>query len=81
MTPRSLAAICLCAWLLALSCSENTKETPEVHISGTVANARDSSYVAFDRFLGTDATSYFIGYDSVPTVSYTHLTLPTIYSV
>lgn len=68
MTFHLFVALWVCICILGLSCSENTKETPEVHISGTVANARDSSYVAFDRFLVTDATSYFIGYDSVPII-------------
>ena len=68
MIVRSLSILGLCFLLLALSCSQNTKKTREVRISGTVLNARDSSYVAFDRFLGTDATSYFIGYDSVPII-------------
>lgn len=66
MTHRLLIVICLCTWVLTLSCSKNTKQTPEVRITGTVLNAHDTSYVAFHRFLDTNVSSHFRGYDSVP---------------
>ncbi|MFD0798016.1 TlpA family protein disulfide reductase [Maribacter chungangensis] len=65
-TASSLLAV-LTIWIF--SCSEITKKNDEIKITGLVTTASDSSYVKFHRFLNTDATSHFRGYDSVPTIN------------
>ncbi len=66
--PCALMAIGTSILLLGSSCCENVKKYPEVHITGSVPHAHDSSYVAFTRLLDTDGNNYFRRFDSVPII-------------